>query len=86
MGTLIARSLGRRTPNAHRLLDELFRLPLVSAKGVEQLLGVSQPTASGLVNDLARIGILRELTGKRRDRLFSYERYLALFLGATDKN
>jgi hypothetical protein len=38
------------------------------------------------VNDLARIGILRELTGKRRDRLFSYERYLALFLGATDKN
>lgn len=81
----IARSLGRRTPNAHRLLDELFRLPLVSAKGVEQLLGVSQPTASGLVNDLSRIGVLRELTGKRRDRLFSYERYLALFPGSTDK-
>ena len=82
----IASSLGRRTPNAHRLLDELFRLPLVTAKGAERLLGVSQPTASGLVNDLTRIGILRELTGKRRDRLYSYERYLALFPGSTDQH
>lgn len=81
----IGASLGRRTPNAHLLLDELFRLPLVSAKSVEELLHVSQPTASALVKDLARVGILREVTGRRRDRLFVYDRYLALFPGAEDR-
>ena len=81
----IAASLGKRTPNAHALLDHLYRLPLVTAKGVEELVGVSQPTASALVNELARIGILREITGRRRDRLFVYDRYVALFPNAEDR-
>ena len=80
----IASTLGKRTANAHKLLDHLFRLPLVNARGVEELVGVSQPTASALVNDLTRIGILRETTGRQRDRLFAYDRYLALFPGAAD--
>ncbi|MDP9302427.1 MAG: Fic family protein [Actinomycetota bacterium] len=81
----IAAALGKRTTNALVLLDHLFRLPLVSAKNVEELVGVSQPTASALVRDLTRIGILRETTGRRRDRLFAYDRYLALFPGAEDR-
>ena len=80
----IASRLGRRTASAHRLLDQMYRQPLVNARGVEELVGVSQPTASALVNDLTRIGILRETTGRQRDRLFAYDRYLALFPGATD--
>jgi len=81
----IASTLGRRTTNAQALLDHLFRLPLVAAKTVEELLGVSQPTASALVRDLVRIGILREITGRRRDRLFAYDEYLAQFPGAPDR-
>jgi Fic family protein len=81
----IAKALGKRTANAHRLLDALFRLPLVSARTVEDLLDVSQPTSSALVKDLTRIGILRETTGRRRDRLFAYDRYLQLFPGASDR-
>jgi Fic family protein len=81
----IASRLGKRTANAQALLDHLFRLPLVSAKTVEESVAVSQPTASALVKDLTRIGILREVTGRRRDRLFAYDRYLALFPGADDR-
>ena len=66
--------LGKRTPNALATLDYLFRQPVVSAKMIEGALDVSQPTAAALVRDLERIDILRELTGKRRNRLFRYHR------------
>ena len=78
----IARALGRRTPNALALLDRLFSDPVVSARRVEELLGVSQPTAAALVNDLAEIGILREVTGRKRNRLFAFDEYLRQFPGA----
>ena len=82
---LISARLGRRVPNALALLDQLFRQPVVSARTVEALTDVSQPTASALVRDLERLGILRELTGRRRNRLFAYTRYLDLFPGASDR-
>jgi len=82
---LIAARLGKRVPNALALLDQLFRQPVVSAKTVEALIDVSQPTASALVRDLDRLGILRELTGRARNRLFAYQRYLGLVPGVDDR-
>jgi Fic family protein len=82
---LIAAHLGRRVPNALALLDQLFRQPVVNARTVEALVDVSQPTASALVTDLERLGILDELTGRPRNRLFAYARYLDLFPGAEDR-
>jgi Fic family protein len=82
---LISARLGRRVPNALALLDQLFRQPVVSARTVEALIDVSQPTASALVRDLERLGILRELTGQPRNRLFAYARYLDLFPGVEDR-
>jgi Fic family protein len=82
---LIRSRLGKRTPNALVTLDYLFRQPVVSAKMIERTLGVSQPTATALVRDLAAIDILREFTGKRRNRLFRYNRYLGLFPGAESR-
>lgn len=82
---LVASGLGRRAPNALALLDRLFRQPVVSAKTVERLIDVSQPTAAALVRDLEGLGILHEFTGKQRYRLFSYDRYLQLFPGVTDR-
>jgi Fic family protein len=83
---LVTEKLGRRGPNALALLDHLFRQPVVSAKLVERVLEVTQPTASALVRDLEGIGVLRELTGKRRYRLFAYQPYLDLFPGATSRS
>jgi len=75
--------LGRRAASALALLDQLFGQPVVSVKLVQAMLEVSQPTASGLVRDLAEVGLLREITGRRRNRLFGYGEYLDLFPGAT---
>jgi len=83
---LVGERLGKRAPNALALLGHLFRQPVVSAKLVESLVDVSQPTASALVRDLEEIGILRERTGKRRNRLFAYQPYLDLFPGATSRS
>jgi Fic family protein len=77
--------LGRRAGNAQRLVDELFRQPIVTARTVEALLRVSQPTASALVRDLADMGIVREVTGRQRNRIFAYVEYLQLFPGAEAK-
>lgn len=72
-------ALGRRAGSGLALLDELFKRPVVQTKVVQQMLGVSQPTASGLVRALRDIGVLEELTGKERYRIFAYADYLDLF-------
>ncbi|MDP9343548.1 MAG: Fic family protein [Actinomycetota bacterium] len=78
--------LGRRAASALTLLDRLFRQPVVSVKLVQELLQVSQPTAAALLRELAEVGLLREVTGRRRNRLFAYREYLDLFPGATARD
>lgn len=74
------RTLGKRSPNAHRALNVLFRKPIVSAKDIEVALDVSQQTSNSLVQDFIRLGILREITGQQRYRLFGFDPYLNLFI------
>lgn len=72
--------LGKRTPNARKLLNLLYNRPIVSASVVEKNLGVSKPTANILLRDLVKLNVLRELTGSERWRLYAFQRYLDLFL------
>jgi len=76
---LIANKLGRRASSGLALLDFLFRQPLVESKTVERALKLSQPSASAIVNGFVGLGILNELTGKKRNRKFAYSEYLDLF-------
>ncbi len=75
----IAQSMGRRVSRAHQLLDGLFQNPVVNVKDVERMADLSQPAANALTNTLAEMGILKELTGQRRNRMFMFETYLNLF-------
>jgi Fic family protein len=50
--------------------------PLFSIKNAARETKVSFPTASSAVARMTKAGILRESSGKRRDRLFLYENYL----------
>ncbi len=77
--TTITTGLGRRSPSGLRLLEKLFRLPMVSVKSVEKMIGLSQPAASALVTAMQAAGVLREITGQRRNRVFEFNQYLALF-------
>jgi hypothetical protein len=65
--------------NGLRLLSMLFQRPLVNVNFVGRDLDVSFPTANRLVARFEELGLLREVTGQRRSRLFRYEPYLRLF-------
>ncbi|KKR33034.1 MAG: hypothetical protein UT63_C0025G0011 [Candidatus Gottesmanbacteria bacterium GW2011_GWC2_39_8] len=71
--------LGRSTEKGMYLYDYLFRTPMVRIKDVERILNIKNPNALILVSKLVDLGILRELTGFKRNRVFSFADYVALF-------
>ncbi len=75
---------GTSSVAAVRLLQELPRHPIVSVGLVTRLLGTTKPTAAKAIEVLVDAGVLRETTGRRRDRSFAYHRYLELLRSGTD--
>ncbi len=73
-------TLGKRAVSARQLLNHLYRKPLVSAADVEAALSISTPTANAMIREFERLGLLEEITGQQRGRLFAFERYLRLFV------
>ncbi len=65
--------------NGLRLLDLLFQHPLVNVNLVRDTLGVrSYNTANNLVEQLTALGLLEEVTGGQRNRVFRYTPYWRL--------
>ncbi len=75
----------RRQENAHNLMRHLYARPVVDVKSVCQLLDAAPNTASALINDLVKHGILTEITGQQRNRLFVFHEYLSLFAEKREK-
>ncbi|CAN5500736.1 Fic family protein [soil metagenome] len=71
--------LGRRAATGKQALNILYSNPVINAMTLATALGVSEPTANALIVDLIRLKILVEMTGQRRRRTYSFNRYLALF-------
>ncbi len=69
------------TVHAVRLLELLPSNPVVTLPLSLELLGVSKPTVLHAINVLERLGVLHETTGKRRDRVFAYRKYLDVLTG-----
>lgn len=65
--------------HALRLLDALFRAPLVNVTWVKDRLGLSFVTASKLLARFEELGLMEEVTGNKRFRRFRYTPYLSLF-------
>jgi Fic family protein len=65
--------------NGIRLLDRLYQQPITNVEAVRSSVGVSWPTANKLVHEFEDRGILQEMTGMRRNRIFRYQRYIQLF-------
>lgn len=69
----------RRQQNARLLMQALYQNPVVNIKQVRDLLGVQTNTASSLIADFVKHGLLMELTGHKRNRLFIFADYVQLF-------
>jgi Fic family protein len=75
---------GRAAGNGHRVLEHLFRHPIIAVADVQSLTGTSFPAANALVSQFVSSGMLREITGQRRNRRFQYDPYIALFNEGSD--
>jgi Fic family protein len=69
-----------------RLLDLLFRRPVVNVRFVAQELGMAFNTANTLLERLLESGLLEETTGGKRNRRFRYAPYLELFTQPASAN
>ena len=69
----------RRQENAQTLMQYLYKTPAIDIKRVAKLLGLQANTAATLVNDFVKYGVLHELTGKQRNRIFLFNDYFMIF-------
>ena len=65
-------------PISYRLFELLPMMPRFSVEHVRQRLETTFPTASAAVKLLEDLGILAELTGQKKNRIYSYQAYVAL--------
>jgi Fic family protein len=77
-------SSGRRAGSALRVHEALKARPILAMPQVCRTTGLSFPAASTAMELLERLGLVRELTGKRRNRLFVYHRYLGVLAEGTE--
>jgi predicted transcriptional regulator len=75
----IRENFGRRSPNALKLLNELFLHPVITIKEAMQKCNLSKKTSGDLIEQFEREGILKEQTGFSRNRIFTFNDYLELF-------
>jgi Fic family protein len=68
--------IGRGATNVLRVLDSLRQRPVYSLRQLGTNAGISFPTTSKAMLSLVEMGIARELTGQRRNRVFIYDAYL----------
>ena len=78
------KSFGRSAASAMRVHQGLSERGILSIGEAAERSGLSFPAAARIIGLLERAGIVRELTGRKRDRLFGYARYLALLAEGTE--
>ena len=78
------RQMGRRAGSALRIHQALGERPIGSIRTLAARAGLSFPAASSGVKALEDLAIARELTDKKRNRLFGYDRYLAILGEGTE--
>ena len=72
-------TLRSRAANALRVIDGLYRDPIIDAARAGKIAKLSPASAYKLVADLERLGILKEITGGKRGRMYTFEPYVKLF-------
>lgn len=72
-------ALGSRAIAARKVMEALFRSPIVDVAKVASIMGKSNVSAYKLIADLEKVGVLREITGGRRGKIYAFQEYFDLF-------
>ena len=77
-------SIGRAAASALRVYDAFRDRPLCTIAALSEQTGASYPTVSRAVEELERLRLVREITGRKRGRVFAYTRYLDILGEGTE--
>jgi len=76
--------LGRKAGSVHRVLDLLRRHPITTIPNATNWLNLTAPTVRSAVENLEALNIVREITGKQRDRIYLYDQYVKILDEGTE--
>jgi Fic family protein len=76
--------LGRPAASVLRVFEHMQRNPIVSIPAAAESIGISAPTVAKSLEHMQQLGMLREITGRQRHRLFVYDAYLAILSEGTE--
>ena len=79
----VTETFGRSAANGMGVLELLFRIPVISVNQVSLHAEIAFGPANQLINRFVDEGILEEITGNKRNRLFRYRPYIDVFIGST---
>ena len=77
-------ALGRPAGSALRIHEHLQERPLGTVAGMSKHLGLSAPTVAKSLRHLEALGVVNEITGRRRSRTFAYDAYLQALAQGTE--
>ncbi|OAV65649.1 hypothetical protein Barb6XT_02309 [Bacteroidales bacterium Barb6XT] len=60
-------------------INYMYKKPIVTVSEVTAIIGKSIQTAYNLITDMEKAGIIKEITGSQRNRLFLFKKYMDLF-------
>lgn len=74
----------QRAGSVLRVHELLQKHPFLTASLIVERTGLTAPTVNAALADLARLGIVEEVTGRRRGRVFGYRSYVAILGEGTE--
>lgn len=77
--TLRIPKLGKKMHSAQLLLNSLFLEPMIRPDTVAQITKLSQVSAYKLIEDFVKLGILKEVSGGQRNRIYLFHEYFRVF-------
>ena len=73
------KNTGSRSGDAHKIVQYLYNQPIIGAQRVSEVLGKSLRPAYNMLSVLEELGIIKEITGGQRGRLYMFSDYVNIF-------
>lgn len=70
---------GRKAHNTSKLIDYLYQKPIIYVGYIIKPLEITKQTANQIVKEFETKGILKEITGYERNKLFVFEKYINIY-------
>ena len=67
---------GNKSGLALKLLDGLFNKPVITINSIKDITNLSFPNANRLATEFEKMGILKEITGQKRNRIYEFVKYM----------